>query len=394
MVNNSASGQALAGIKVLDLGGTVATGYCGKLFADHGATVINVEPPGGGFGTRSLAPFLPDAAPAERSALHAWLSTNKRSVTLDLDRASGVAALKVLARDAAVVLDGARPGELAARGITLAGLAGVAPRLVLSGITWFGQQGPYAQFAGADGVCLALAGSVRGIGIPGAPPVLPTGYQAQIVGGLSAFIGTLGLVLAREMGTDSGPVQLDTSIHEAALCLTEVGAVAGFNSGVSGTRLGVNRLPPTYPLGVFPCRDGWIGVTVLTPSQWHAFCELLDMPEVARVPEYQTALGRFVAAEHLEPLFAPRLLQWSAAELFNRAQGMRIPLALVPTMEQLFSVEQFVLRGAFAGVTGGGATFAAPVIPFRLYGTPALANGKAPRLGEHNGASFYAAGAT
>ena len=395
MANAIGPKQALAGMTVLDVGGTVATGYCGKLFADHGAIVIDVEPPDVGFATRRLAPFLPDVSlpdsalpgvgEAERSALHRWLSTNKRSVTLDLDQPADVRALTTLARDAAVLLDGAPPGELARRGITLETLQEVAPQLVLSSISWFGQSGPYAHFAGADGVALALAGSVLGVGVPSGPPTLPTGYQAQIIGGLTAFIATLAEVLAREIGTATGPVHLDTSIHEAALCLTEVGAVAGFHTGIAGRRMGVNRFPPTYPLGIFACRDGWIGVTVLTPSQWHAFCALLDMQELAHVPEYQTALGRLADVARLEPIFAPRLARWSAVELFNRAQGMRIPLALVPTMEQLFSVDQFVQRGAFAGVShADGAGFAAPVVPFRLYGTPAFANGRAPRLGEHN----------
>ena len=71
---------ALAGIKVLDVAGTIASGYCGKLFADHGAQVVNVEPPGGGFETRREPPFLSAASAPEDSALHAYLNANKASV--------------------------------------------------------------------------------------------------------------------------------------------------------------------------------------------------------------------------------------------------------------------------------------------------------------------------
>ena len=79
---------ALAGIRVLDIGGTVATGYCGKLFADHGADVVDVEPPGGAI-TRMLPPFSPQAASPDNSALHAYLSANKRSVALDVAHPEG-----------------------------------------------------------------------------------------------------------------------------------------------------------------------------------------------------------------------------------------------------------------------------------------------------------------
>jgi crotonobetainyl-CoA:carnitine CoA-transferase CaiB-like acyl-CoA transferase len=381
-------GSALAGIRVLDIGGSVATGYCGKLFADHGATVIDVEPPGG-FATRRLPPHLPGAAPAEASALHRWLSAGKRSVQADLTTVPGRAALRRLAQGAQVLLHDYQHDELDALGASLPALTAIAPDLVLSAITWFGQDGPYANHAGSDGIVQSLAGMVRGIGLPGEPPLLPTGYQAQVIGGLSAFIGTLAQVIARELGNASGTEQLDTSILEANLCFTEVAGVSGHvlardGLDVPGPRLGVNRFPPTYPLGVFPCRDGWIGITVLTPSQWHAFCDLLGFPELAHVPAYQTALGRMAASAELEAVYVPRLLEWSANELFNVAQARRIPLALVPTMEELFGVDQYAARGAFAPILhADAATLQGPVTPFRLYATPAR-SGPAPVLGEHN----------
>jgi crotonobetainyl-CoA:carnitine CoA-transferase CaiB-like acyl-CoA transferase len=369
-----ASAGALQGIRVVDIGGSVATGYCGKLFADHGATVIDVEPPDGA-ATRRLAPHLPQCEPHESSALHRWLSTNKHSVVLQTQRDDD--ALQRLIASADVLLSD-RPIDCAC----LHTPTSKTSNLVVSNITWFGCSGPYADLAGSDAVVQSLIGMVRGIGAPDRPPMLPTGYQAQVIGGLTAFIGTLTQVLAREMGNAHGMVTLDTSIFEANLCFTEVGAVAGFGTDVVGTRLGVNRFPPTYPLGVFACRDGWIGLTVLTPSQWHAFCALLDLDQLAHVPAYQSALGRLEAAADLEPAFVARLAQWSAEELFNRAQQARIPLALVPTMEQLFNVDQFVLRGAFAPIThADGAPLNGPVVPFRLHGTPASANGRAPRLG-------------
>jgi len=373
-----ATGQALAGLRVLDIGGTVATGYCGKLFAAHGADVIDVESLRGA-STRALAPFSPRASPPDNSALHAYLSTGKRSVALDVAHPRGRRVLVDLARGADVVLD-ASVGPPAA----FADLFDAAPRVVLSRITWFGQTGPYRDYAGTDGVCHALIGMVRGIGPAAGPPVLPSGYQAQIVGGLTAYIGTLGHVIGAELSNRDAACALDTSIFEANTCFTDVGAVAAFNTGVVAPRMGVNRFPPTFPLGIYPCRDGWIGVTALTPSQWAAFCALLDLGDLAGVPAYQTTLGRLADAEKLEPIIKQRVADRSAAEIFHRGQALRVPLAPVPTMEQLFAVDQYVARGAFGAIdhpTQG--RFMAPVTPFRLYRTPAPAAAPAPLLGRH-----------
>ena len=60
---------------IVDISGTVATGYAGKLFADYGAIVVNVES-AKGFSTRRLNPILE----AGNSALHGYLNANKQSV--------------------------------------------------------------------------------------------------------------------------------------------------------------------------------------------------------------------------------------------------------------------------------------------------------------------------
>ena len=378
MTNAGTAEQALAGLRVLDVGGTVATGYCGRLFAAHGADVIDVEPLRGA-STRALAPFNARASAPDNSALHAYLSANKHSVALDVVHPLGRRAFVDLARGADVVLDASVGAQSA-----FADLFDVAPRVVLSRITWFGQTGPYRDYAGTDGVCHALIGMVRGIGPAEGPPTLPSGYQAQIVGGLTAYIGTLGHVIGAELSNRDEPCVLDTSILEANTCFTDVGAVATFNTGVVAPRMGVNRFPPTFPLGIYPCRDGWIGVTALTPSQWAAFCALLDLDDFATVPAYQTTLGRLADAEKLEPIIKQRVADRSAEEIFHRGQAMRVPLALVPTMEQLFSVDQYVARGAFGTIehpTQG--RFEAPVTPFRLYRTPAPTDVVAPSLGQH-----------
>ena len=364
---------ALAGIKVLDVAGTIASGYCGKLFADHGAQVVNVEPPGGGFETRREPPFLSAASAPEDSALHAYLNANKASVTLDID--AEPARLQALATDAAVVLDDGS--------FEVETFAAAAPDVVVSTITWFGSNGPYSAFQGTHGVCWALAGMVRNVGAAEGPPLVASGCGAEIVGGLTAYIGTLGQVIAREIGTASGPVRLDTSIFEANLCFSEPGGVGGYRSGRRGQRLGVNRFAPTYPLGVYACADGWLGVTALTPSQWKSFCTLLDMREHADTPQYQTAIGRLYDYDVLEPIIKRQVRHRSAAELVRRGQDMRIPLAPVPTMEELFRTDQYVARDAFAEVTADHTGFQAPTTPFRLFETPAVGGGRSPRLGEN-----------
>lgn len=366
--------QALEGLLVLDVSGTISTAYCAKQFADYGAQVINLEP-GGGFPTRFEPPFVDGLPALENSAMHAYLSTHKNSVERDAidDR-----ALRNLLGRADLVLDS---GHLDAQ---LAGVYTPTSGVRMS-ISWYGELGPYSNFTGTDAQIFALNGMLRGIGRAEGPPLIPTGCQAQIVGGMTAYIGALGYVLAGELNNLDGPVHLNTSILESALCFTDVGAISYYNTGLQVPRMGVNRFPPTYPLGVFPCRDGWLGVTVLTPSQWHSFCKLLDIQEFADVPLFQTSIGRLEAVDVIEPLMREKLLQCNAEELFYLGQENAIPLARVPTMMELFGVDQFVERRAFSTAQlSDGVGVTVPSVPFRLFTTPPHFGGAVARLGQHN----------
>ena len=56
-------------------------------------------------------------------------------------------------------------------------------------------------------------------------------------------------------------------------------------TGDKALRRGLNRFS-TYPGGIYPAADGWIGVTALTPAQWTAFCNMLGLPELGRNARY------------------------------------------------------------------------------------------------------------
>ena len=359
--------KALEGLRVVDIGGSISTEYCSKIFADYGAEVINLEPDSG-FETRTCPPFIDGR---DDSAMHAYLNTNKLSVRKDKLRRE---ILEELISSADLVLNNGKKSELSS-----------ISKGVFSDISWYGKGGDYDNFIGTDAQCFALNGMLRGLGSVEGPPIIPTGYQAQIIGGMAAFAGSLGQVLGVELGNKTCPTLVETSIYESTLCLTEVGAVSFFNTGLEGRRLGVNRFAPTYPLGVFPCKEGWIGLTVLTPSQWHAFCKLLNMEHFALVPEYQTSLGRLQDIDTIEPVIQESLLTFSSNDLFYKAQQEAIPLARVPTMEELLEVDQFVERDALTyAILSGEQRIKVPSVPFRLMDTPPTFGGYVAELGEHS----------
>jgi crotonobetainyl-CoA:carnitine CoA-transferase CaiB-like acyl-CoA transferase len=377
------TGLPLYGLTIIEFGQGVAAPFAGKMFADLGARVIKVEPPKTGDEARTLAPLKPGVPPPESSGMFAYLNSNKKSVTLDLSTEKGGNLAADLCRKADVVIENFKPGTLEKLGLGFERLHSLNPTTVLASITWFGQQGPYRDFKGNDPMIYALSGLSYYLGPREGPPTLLGGYQSQFVGGLTAFMATLGVVVGRFNGFNGQ--HIDVSILEANLCFTETGAASFANSGIPGVRLGINRFIPTYPACAFPCKDGWIGVTALTPAQWRALCDLLDRPEWGESPDYFTSLQRLEQADVLDPLLTERLLERTADEWFHEAQARRIPFALVPTMAELLGNSHFKKREAFVSIHHPDlGSFKAPAVPFKLLKTPALAGGVAPRLGMHN----------
>jgi crotonobetainyl-CoA:carnitine CoA-transferase CaiB-like acyl-CoA transferase len=137
-------------------------------------------------------------------------------------------------------------------------------------------------------------------------------------------------------------------------------------------------------MGIYPTKDGWLGVSVLTPAQWHSFCELIGIAELALLPEYQVTLGRLADADAIEAEMCPALLRRSAREWFDEGQARRIPLALVPTMQELFEGEQMRARGSHRTITHPDhGELTVPAAPFRLQRSPARSGGRVARPGEH-----------
>ena len=332
----------LADLVIVEAGGDVATRYCGKLFAEHGARVIQV--------------WRPDNARlayggASAAAYGVWLDHGK------------VFAEKVPAGVAVdLVIAGQTPADIAHAEALVASLAGSPALLAL---TWFGTSGPCAAWQGSDAILQAMGGIAYAFGTAEGPPVLPQGHAPQVVGGVTGFIAAMAALLGRRHGQGAG--RIEVSIHEAFLCLAEHSAPGAFAGGLASRRRGVNRYGPVYPQTIFPAADGWIGVTALTPQQWLELCTLIGLPELARDRRYETTDLRMAAADELDAILMPAVAKMAALAMLEQGQGKRVPLGPVPSMADVLATPHWRERGTFRSYNGNGPGFEGPAMPFRLH---------------------------
>jgi crotonobetainyl-CoA:carnitine CoA-transferase CaiB-like acyl-CoA transferase len=156
---------ALEGVRVVDLSRLVAGNVLTKVLADHGAEVLKIEPPEGD----SLRGWKVEGVETSWKTL----SRNKRSLCLNLRDPEGVAIVRRLAADAAMLVEGFRPGVLEAMGLDPAALLAANPKLVIARISGWGQTGPFRHKPGFGTLVEGYAGFAAINGFADREPVLP-----------------------------------------------------------------------------------------------------------------------------------------------------------------------------------------------------------------------------
>jgi crotonobetainyl-CoA:carnitine CoA-transferase CaiB-like acyl-CoA transferase len=370
--------MALGGVRVAELGTGAAVAYCGKLFADFGADVVKVEPPGGDPDRTALPPLVDIGGGRRESALFAWLNTNKKSVIVgdDLER------LRDIAGAADVLIDARHGAGWDAGPSGHAALRAAFPHLHIVSLSWFGESGPYRDYAATDAVVRALAGLVRQVGNLGETPVVQAQSQAYLPGALSAF----SAAVAALVGDSQRGRKFEVSIHEANACEPEFQAAVTLSLGVEERRWGLNRFFPVFPCGIYPTAEGWLGVTSFSNDQWRGFCDMLGCADLLANPLYATAPLRFIAADEVDAAIGPALMRRTARAWFEEGLRRRVPLVEIPDMARLLATPAHRDHGAFGRVSVGDASFEAPIAPQHLNDTPPIADGRAPIAGEHTDA--------
>ena len=375
------SGQFLEGVKVLDVGETIAGAYCTKLLADFGADVIKVEPPDGGDPARKAGPFPKDVPNSEASGLFIYLNNNKKGVTLNLKCASGVTIFKQLAKWADILVEDFSPSHMPSLGLGYKDLEAVNPGLVMTSITPFGQTGPYRDFKDSDIIVQAISGWMDSRGYVGRDPLRAGGplRLAEYVGGSFGGPATL-TALAYKNRTGIGQ-HVDVSETEAASIMM----IYPYTS----VRYLHCKIPFRKRMAFFPgieqCKDGYVGINVITGEQWASLCRCTGLDDIAEDPEYISVVTRIPHSPELRERMRPWLEARTAQEIQDELLLWRVPSAVPYTNKTMQDSPQHKDRKYFVEVDHPVAGKLTQPGPWCRSTEPAWQmKSPAPLLGQHN----------
>jgi CoA:oxalate CoA-transferase len=374
--------SALAGLRILDLSQGIAGSYCTKLFADHGAEVICVEPPDTGSALRAQGPWPGDVPDADSGGLHLYLNGGKKSVTLDLATQSGRIVLRKLLARADILVEDFAPGHLAALGLGYDGLRDDFPDLIYASVTPFGHSGPWRDFTGDAFIAWAAGGLMYVTGDPDREPLANGAEPAEFFAAENLAIGILAALLHREAG--GGGQWVETSLMEAIAANNEYNTVLYSFMGAVRRRW-YSRHPFRYPSDIMACKDGHVAV-LYGRLGLQELAVAIERPDLIDHELFVDQAERYRRWQEFEDLLRPYLETHAALEVVEAGQALGQPFALVPTIAELLEDRHLAAREFFVSIehprTG---TLRYPGPPWRMSGAEWRTD-RAPLLGEHNAA--------
>lgn len=321
--------------------------YCGKLLGDLGAEVIKVEPPGGD-GTRSKGPFHNNKVHPEKSLYFLYYNASKGSITLNLEHSDGRAIFERLIETADALVESLSVGYLAGLGLNYPVLQELNPRLVMASITPFGQTGPLKDYKASDLIVMGMSGYMQVTGDPYGVPVRFGDEQSHFAPSQYAAVAIVAALYHRDAISGRGQY-IDISMQEAVntYCCTIVQEAGWLVTGENIIRQGPTS-PWNFPSGLYSCKDGWIGMYVVTPEHWDALAkwmyEVTGNEEILAEKYRGGLLVRNPYIDVLEAMFLDFTGNLTAQEIFQEGQKRGIAVLPVNSVADLLADPQLAAR--------------------------------------------------
>lgn len=378
----------LDGVRILDFGRYIAGPMCGGLLADFGADVIRVERVGGGEDRYQYPVTTNGEGPC-----FLQMNRNKRSLTLNPMKEQGRAVLRRLIAQSDVVIANLPADALKHMGLDYAYLRSIKPDIILSGISAFGEHGPYGNRLGFDGIAQAMCGATYLSGF-GDQPTKSYASFVDVSTALYATIATMAAIMEKKASGRGQEVQ--TTLFGTSLSMMNFLLIEQDLAKKNRVRSG-NRAQSCSPADIFRTKDGWIIVQALGDALFERWAKLIGEPEWLSDPRFANDDLRSEHGEILSERTQRWCEQYTSAEALDLLAKARLPAGPMYSPQQVLDDPHVRETGMFTPVDYPGCPKPFPLLlsPTRYSETPVTLRRRPPTAGEHTdeilGALGYAA---
>ena len=366
---------ALSGIKVIDLTRVISGPFCTLLLADMGAEVIKIEPPKGD-NVRNQGEFVDGY-----SSYFAQFNRNKKSVVLDLYQNDDKEKLKLLLKNADVIVDNFRPGVLAKMGLDSKTLTSINPRLIQASVNGFGSTGKYSQRPAFDFIAQAISGFMSLNGSEKTGPVRTAAPISDLIAGLYCAFGIVTAINARH-NTKKGQI-VETSLTSSLISLMAYLSAEYFVTDKTPKKSG-NDHPILSPYGLFKTIDGNIAIAPANDKLCSIFLRTLNLEHLLEDDLYKTNSLRMVNRDKLNDIINKTTELNTTDYWIKKLNESGCPAGKVLDMKEAFN-DQLVEDTEMVIISDGpdDRKIKMTGFPVKLSDTPAQLFRPPPKLGEH-----------
>lgn len=368
--------QALAGLRVIEMGQLIAGPFAGKTLGDFGADVIKIEAPGTGDPLRKWR-MLQDGT----SVWWQVQSRNKRSIALDLREPEGQEIARRLIAQADVLIENFRPGTLEGWGMGYEALAEENPGLIMLRISGYGQTGPYRDLPGFGAIGEAMGGLRH---LTGEADRVPVRCGVSIGDTLAALHGTVGVLTAlyhRKVNGGRGQV-IDMALHEAVFNVME-SLIPEYSAFGAVREPAGSALPGIAPSNAYRCSDGVVLIAGNGDSIFKRLMRALGRDDLAQDPGLADNAGRVARVRELDGAIEAWTSGLTVDVVLSRLAEAKVPAGRVYTAKDIAEDPHYRARDMLLQqTTRDGHTVEVPGIVPKLMGTPGAIRTSAPGLGD------------
>jgi len=366
----------LSGIRVYEIGTSVAAPFGTWILAAMGAEVIKVEPEGRGDDCRHWGPPFWNGT----SAMFQALNRDKKSVTVDLSDPKDKAWLRnEMVTKADVVLQNMRPGKVASLGLGSTEICAENPKLIYCNIWAFGETGPMADKPGYDPLMQAYSGLMSLNGEEGRPPVRIGTSAIDMGTGMWCSIAIIAALFSRQK-TGEGCV-VDTALYETALSWMTYHMAGYHATGDLPTPQG-SGVQGIAPYQAFECSDGYLVVAAPNNKLFEQLKGVMGNPAWANEDRFKTNPDRFENKPELIRLMTEILIKETRAHWREKLDVVGIPNSPIQLADEVLADPQTQALGIVQESVGDAMKLVG--LPIKFNGTRPPLQNVAPALGADN----------
>lgn len=380
------------GVRILDFTQVIAGAYGTSILADMGAEVIKVEPPVCGDSLRLSPPLF-----GNESSFFLQHNRNKKSISIDLKKAEGIAIIKELIPHCKVIYHNFKPGVMEKLGLGYKDVCAIKEDIIYVAVSGFGQNNRYSDLPAYDIIIQSETGIAAQNGVEeGAPLRCPLSIADYVSALYSATAASSALYHHAMTGKGQ---YIDVAMYDSLISIMDNSFLiydAYSKSGIKEKekkdtlkKIGLvnsgNRHPGIAPHGFYRTRDGYIAHASLSNEMWHKLLKVIEREDLIGNALYEKLDSRRIHWKEIDQIIENWSQEKTTKEVISIFRANRLPCGKCRTIDEVYDDPQSKERGIFHEYnhkTYGKIRLTNN--PIKFSETPAEIRSHAPRLGQHN----------